>query len=118
MKRPAKRKLKKKLKPAKTLSGISAFQDEQGKVAVWPSARRRDTQTLVLEHLAAFFESGRSYSDAEVTALLKAQSTLDDLPMLRQELIDGDYLTHDQAAQTYWRSNGRPNALLPESARG
>ena len=48
------RKVSKKLAPAKTLSGISAFQDAQGKVAVWPSDRRLDAQTAVLEHLAGW----------------------------------------------------------------
>ncbi len=105
---------KKKLAPAKTLSGISAFQDAQGKVAVWPSERRLDAQTAVLEHLAAFVEAGRIYPEHEVKALLRAKSTLDEQEMLLSELIDREYLRHDAAAKTYWRATGRPTSLPPE----
>ncbi|WP_407539724.1 DUF2087 domain-containing protein [Deinococcus radiomollis] len=105
---------KKKLAPAKTLSGISAFQDAQGKVSVWPSERRLDAQTAVLEHLAAFFEGGRIYPEFEVKALMRAKVSLDDLPMLLGELIDREYLRHDEAAKTYWRATGRPTSLPPE----
>ena len=108
------RKVSKKLAPAKTLSGISAFQDAQGKVAVWPSDRRLDAQTAVLEHLAAFIEGGRIYPEHEVKALLRAKSTLDDQDMLLSELVDREYLRHDAAAKTYWRATGRPTSLPPE----
>ncbi len=109
------RKVKKTLKPPKTLSGISAFQDEQGKVAIWPSARRRDAQIEVLEHLAAFFESGRIYTAGEVGNILKVQSTLADTGLLLAELQDADYLRAGEDGKTYWRSNGRP-AAPPEPA--
>ena len=108
------RKVNKKLAPAKTLSGISAFQDAQGKVAVWPSDRRLDAQTAVLEHLAAFIEGGRIYPEHEIKALLRTRASLDDLPMLLIELVDREHLRHDPAARTYWRSTGRPTSLPPE----
>ena len=111
MSRPSKsRPNKKKLAPAKNLQGISAFQDEKGRVSLWPSARRRTAQLAVLEHLAAFFEGGRVYTDGEVTALLQLRSTLDNPALLKRELVASDYLTHDENANTYWRSNGRPSA--------
>ena len=108
------RKVSKKLAPAKTLSGISAFQDAQGKVAVWPSDRRLDAQTAVLEHLAAFIEGGRIYPEHEIKALLRTKASLDDLPMLLIELVDREHLRHDPAVRTYWRSTGRPTSLPPE----
>ena len=108
------RKVSKKLAPAKTLSGISAFQDPQGKVAVWPSDRRLDAQTAVLEHLASFVEGGRIYPENEIKALLRTKASLDDLPMLLSELVDREHLRHDPAAKTYWRSTGRPTSLPPE----
>lgn len=108
------RKVSKKLAPAKTLSGISAFQDAQGKVAVWPSDRRLDAQTAVLEHLAAFIEGGRIYPEHEIRALLRTRVSLDELPMLLGELVDREHLRHDAGARTYWRSTGRPTSLPPE----
>ncbi|WP_424951448.1 DUF2087 domain-containing protein [Deinococcus sp.] len=109
------RTVKKKLAPTKTAQGISAFQDAQGKVAVWPSDRRLEAQTAVLEHLAAFFEGGRLYPEHEVRALLHHRSTLDDHEALLSELVDREYLHHDAAARTYWRATGRPTSLPPES---
>ena len=108
------RKVSKKLAPAKTLSGISAFQDAQGKVAVWPSDRRLDAQTAVLEHLASFIEGGRIYPENEIKALLRTKASLDDLPMLLGELVDREHLRHDAGTRTYWRSTGRPTSLPPE----
>ena len=108
------RKVSKKLAPAKTLSGISAFQDAQGKVAVWPSDRRLDAQTAVLEHLASFVEGGRIYPENEIKALLRTRASLDDLPMLLSELVDREHLRNDAGARTYWRSIGRPTSLPPE----
>ncbi|GGR05527.1 hypothetical protein GCM10008957_18090 [Deinococcus ruber] len=117
MSRPSKRRPnKKKLAPGKTLQGVSAFQDEKGRVSLWPSARRRTAQIAVLEHLAASFEGGRVYTDGEVTSLLRTRSTLQDLALLKRELIASDYLTHDEQAGTYWRSNGRPTALPTPAA--
>ena len=108
------RKVSKKLAPAKTLSGISAFQDAQGKVAVWPSDRRLDAQTAVLEHLAAFIEGVRIYPEHEIKALLRTKASLDYLPILLIELVDREHLRHDPAVRTYWRSTGRPTSLPPE----
>ena len=117
MSRPSKsRPNKKKLAPAKNLQGISAFQDEKGRVCLWPSERRRTAQLAVMEHLAAFFEGGRVYTDGEVSAMLRVRSTLDDLSLLKRELIASEYLSHDESANTYWRSNGRPTGLPTPAA--
>jgi len=122
MNRPVKRRNtrnKKTLAPAKTLNGISAFQDEQGRVAIWPSARRRDAQVAVLEHLAAQFEGGRIYPQADVDAVLQRHVSLQDPQTLLDELVDSDYLRRDPQAGTYWRSIGRPTSTpeLPEAPR-
>jgi hypothetical protein len=107
---------KKKLAPAKTLSGISAFQDAQGRVAVWPSDRRLDAQIAVLEHLSAFFEGGRVYPEGETKALLRTRVSLDDLTPLLVELVDREYLRHDPGAHSYWRATGRPTSLPADPA--
>jgi hypothetical protein len=107
---------KKKLAPGKTLSGITAFQDAQGRVAVWPSDRRLDAQVAVLEHLSAFFEGGRLYPEGETRALLRTKVSLDDLNPLLLELVDREYLRHDAAAHTYWRATGRPTSLPADAA--
>lgn len=89
---------------------ISTFLDEHGRVKLWPSKRRRADQLAVREHLAALFESGRSYREAEVDALLHDHSTLEDFALLRRELVEAEYLARTPDGKSYWRSNGRPGS--------
>ncbi|WP_034384366.1 DUF2087 domain-containing protein [Deinococcus sp. YIM 77859] len=92
---------------------IAAFQDEYGRITSWPSDRRRAHQLAILDHLTGLFEPGRRYSEAEVLAVLRDHSTLEDPGRLLAELVDGDYLaTRDS---TYWRADSRPE---PQGPRG
>lgn len=88
---------------------ISAFLDEHGRVTAWPSKRRRAHQRAALEYLAALFEGGRRYGEAEVNALLREHTTLEDFALLRRELVEGDYLARTPDGASYWRVNSRPS---------
>ncbi|AWN23897.1 hypothetical protein DKM44_12210 [Deinococcus irradiatisoli] len=85
---------------------IAAFQDEHGRVTTWPSDRRRAHQLAVLSHLAAHLDGGKLYSEAELDAFLSEQTTLEDVSILRRELVDGDYLMTDGGQ--YWKAGSRP----------
>ncbi len=87
---------------------ITAFLDEHGRVTAWPSKRRRAHQLATLEHLAGLFESGRRYSEADVNALLREHTTLEDFALLRRELVEADYLARTPDGGAYWRANMRP----------
>ncbi len=63
-----------------------------------PRAKRR----IVLEHLAAAFEPGVKYPEAEVNAVLRAW--YDDHAALRRYLVDEGLLGRDQGL--YWRTGG------------
>lgn len=85
---------------------IAAFQDEYGRITGWPSDRRRAHQLAILDHLTGLFEPGRRYPEAEVQALLRDHSTMEDVGILLTELVDGDYLA--TSGGTYWRADARP----------
>ncbi len=86
---------------------IAAFQDDHGRVTTWPSDRRRAHQLAVLSHLAAQLEGGHLYSEAELNDFLGEQTTLDDLALIRRELVEGDYLMTDGGGG-YWKAGSRP----------
>jgi hypothetical protein len=63
---------------------------------------RRDKRLLLLDYIAQSFEPGRRYSEAEITAVLRALH--DDHAALRRYLVDEDFLSREDGY--YWRSGG------------
>ncbi len=63
-----------------------------------PKAKRR----IILEHLAAAFEPGVKYPEAEVNAVLRAWH--DDYAALRRYLVDEGLLARENGV--YWRTGG------------
>jgi hypothetical protein len=62
----------------------------------------RSKRRIVMEHLAAAFEPGVRYPEAEVNAVLRAWH--DDFAALRRYLVDEGLLTREDGL--YWRSGG------------
>ena len=62
-----------------------------------PSKRR-----IVLDWLAARFDVGRRYTEAEINAALDGHA--EDHASLRRALVDADLLIRDETA--YWRCGG------------
>jgi hypothetical protein len=71
-----------------------------GRLTQIPMARGK--RLIVLEHLAAAFEPGVRYPEAEVNAILRAWH--EDHAALRRYLVDECLLTRE--AGIYWRSGG------------
>lgn len=90
---------------------IAAFQDEHGRITTWPSDRRRAHQLAVLSHLSAQLEGGHLYSEAGLNTFLNDQTTLEDVSVLRRELVDGDYLMTENGS--YWKAGSRPTGPVP-----
>lgn len=82
------------------------FQDEFGRVTSWPSDRRRMHQIAILEHLGHLFDGGQLYSEAEVMQALQDHTDGLDCAMLREELVESDYLVTD--GEHYWKAGSRP----------
>jgi len=68
-----------------------------------PGRKRR----IVLEYLAAAFEPGVRYSEAQVNAVLRAWH--DDVAALRRYLVEEGLLSREQGE--YWRSGGWVDVL-------
>ncbi len=71
-----------------------------GRLQQIPMARAK--RLIVLEHLAAAFEPGVRYPEAEVNAILRAWH--DDHAALRRYLVDEGLLSRESGV--YWRSGG------------
>jgi hypothetical protein len=88
---------------------LRRFLDNEGRVTGWP-VRERD-RMLVLEYLAAKFESGRFYKEKEVNELLKANLSMhphfDDFATLRRALCDYRFVDRERDGSRYWRRGNR-----------
>ena len=72
-----------------------------GRVTRWP--RKREQRLIVLDHLAALFERGRSYPEKEINEILKAGHLFGDWALLRRELFESGRLDRDAKSGLYWR---------------
>ena len=71
-----------------------------GRLVVMPA--KRSKRLVVLDHLAQQFEPGRTYTEAEVSAVLSTYH--EDYAALRRYLVDEGFLARE--ANVYWRSGG------------
>ena len=82
------------LEPAEVLA---TFLDPDGRLKVMPASRRK--RAVVLAWLAARFEDGRRYAEAEVNAAI--EPVWWDVATLRRELIGARMLAREDGV--YWR---------------
>ncbi|MET0599014.1 MAG: DUF2087 domain-containing protein [Mesorhizobium sp.] len=79
---------------------MTALIDAEGVVTRWP--RKSAERQRVLDHLAARFEAGRFYSEAEVNEILRRHHSFGDWALLRRELFEAGRLGRDARAGRYW----------------
>jgi len=79
---------------------LSRFIGADGRLDVVPTKRAK--RLVVLDHIARRFEPGRTYTEAEVNAVLTGFH--DDYAALRRYLVDERFLTRE--ANVYWRIGG------------
>lgn len=85
---------------------LAPFVDANGRINAWP--RKASLQRAAAAHLAARFEPGRAYTEAEVNALLDQAHTFRDAALLRRVLFDWGHLDRLRDGSIYWRSDGPP----------
>jgi hypothetical protein len=73
---------------------------KEGRLVLMPT--KRSKRLVVLDHLAQQFEPGRTYTEAEVNAVLERYH--DDYAALRRYLVDEGFLARE--ANVYWRAGG------------
>jgi len=81
---------------------LAGYLDEQGRLKRYPTRRKKATQMLALAYLADKFEAGRTYSEVEVTELLRRWHTFEDWAMLRRELFEQGYINRTKDGTSYW----------------
>ena len=77
-----------------------------GIVTRWP--RKAAERQRVLAHLAQFFDTGRTYPEAEVNEILRGHHTFEDWALLRREMFEARIFDRDPRTQTYWRLDPPP----------
>jgi hypothetical protein len=80
---------------------LRRFLDRAGKLTLWPPAKQRD-KLLILEYLAAFFESGHVYNEKEVNELLLLHSAIKDAAALRRALYEYRFMNRTKDGSQYW----------------
>lgn len=81
---------------------IGRFLDQEGRVKAWPA--KRATQKLIIEYVAGKFESGRTYSEKEVNAILTKWHTFGDYFILRRGLVEEGLMKRTPNGAEYRRS--------------
>jgi hypothetical protein len=86
-------------KPLRSQAGVGRWLDPGGRLARWPT--KRSDQLLALQYLVGKFESGRSYTEAEVNDVLKHWHTFSDWPLLRRELYEAGLIDRNRDGSEY-----------------
>lgn len=107
--------------PSPRMLGLADATDERGKVLArfyrngrltgFPTGDAR--KLIILENLAARFESGRVYTEREVNDVLKA--VFDDYTTLRRALVDYRFMNRERGV--YWLGEGRGAGAMPATER-
>lgn len=84
--------------------------DRQGVLMRWPA--RNALQPLCLWALWSRMEAGRTYSDAEMTALLNAWASFGDHALLRRALVSLGYAVRSKDGRIYRRIEQKPPVEL------
>jgi hypothetical protein len=92
--------------PATIVAQLKNHVDAEGRLVRYPS--RRKMQMLALCYLAARFEAGRIYSEAEVNGLLALAHTFNDPATLRRDLYNHRFLERERDGSRYWLATVQP----------
>lgn len=84
--------------------------DERGVLMHWPA--KSSLQPLCLWALWSRMEAGRTYSDAEMTALLNAWASFGDHALLRRSLASLGYAVRSKDGRIYQRIEQKPPVEL------
>lgn len=80
---------------------IGRFLDNDGKVKTWPS--KQSDKEIVIQYLAAKFDTDKSYHEHEINEILKLWHTFSDWPLLRRELFERGYFNRNRSGTDYRR---------------
>ena len=87
-------------------SEITKFQDEEGKLTLFPAKKRN--KIISLFYLATKFEPDIIYTEKQVNDIIEANHTFQDKWLLRRELINLGLLCRLTDGSQYWLSKEPP----------
>jgi hypothetical protein len=76
------------------------FLDQDGRLKAWP--RKYSLKLIAAQYLAARFEPGRDYTEAQVNDILEDWHTFNDAAVLRRFLIDLGLMQRVKDGSRYW----------------
>lgn len=95
---------------------LRPFVDEDGRLNRWPS--RHKVQRMAATLLAARFERGREYTEAEVNFLLIESHTFGDWAIIRRSLVDWRYLDRESNGSRYRLRDDAPTEFEAAAVGG
>lgn len=88
------------------ITELRQFLDDEGRLTKIPVKRKKKLAFLSL--LAPRFETGRTYTEKEINAVINEHHTFGDPVTFRRELIEHGILSRDRAGTEYRRSEELP----------
>ncbi|MFN0096320.1 MAG: DUF2087 domain-containing protein [Dehalococcoidia bacterium] len=79
---------------------LRPFMNADRRFTAWP--RRQRLQLATLQVVAGEFESGRRYSEREVTDLIGNCLTFGDATRVRRALVDWGFVGREADGSSYW----------------
>jgi PTH1 family peptidyl-tRNA hydrolase len=86
--------------PADSPADIKNFLDSQGRLLRWPA--KRSQQLAALDYLLTKIESGKIYSESDISALLRQWHTFGDAALIRREMFELGMLNRTKDGTEYW----------------
>ena len=80
---------------------LAACYDEAGRLCRYPG--RKHLRPYVLGKIAEGFETGRTYTEKEVNAIIGDCISFSDVELIRRELIENRLLLRKRDGSAYWR---------------
>lgn len=93
-----------------TPDSLKTYLDEEGRLKVWPSRRRRAHQIAALAYLAEKLPWNEDLSEPQVNELLRKWHTFGDWALLRREMFEAGFLTRTPDCRVYRRLSQKDQA--------
>ena len=82
------------------LKELKRFQDDQGRITLFPSKTRN--KIIALLYLSTKFKQEIIYSEKEVNDIIEQHHTFQNKWLLRRELVDRGFLQRKKDGSAYW----------------
>lgn len=85
---------------------LCRFLDSEGRLTSYPAKRKMKLYALL--YIAANFEAGKRYTEAEVNEIINSVTLFQDPATVRRELYNNHFLNREQNGSCYWPESDQP----------